>query len=64
MAEDGYEVSPEAAERLLDLHRVYLEAPPPDRAGSNRDGYDDGMGAAVDGIAADEGADPPPAGEG
>jgi hypothetical protein len=30
MAEDGYEVSPEAAERLLILHRAYLGAPPPD----------------------------------
>ena len=30
MSEDGYEVSPEAAERLLELHRAYLEAPPPD----------------------------------
>ena len=32
MAEDGFDVSPEAAERLLVLHRAYLEAPPPDRA--------------------------------
>ena len=32
MAEDGVEVSPEAAERLLLLHRAYLEAPPPDGA--------------------------------
>jgi hypothetical protein len=31
MAEDGYDVSPEAAERLLALHRTYLEAPPPDQ---------------------------------
>ena len=30
MADDGYEVSPEAAERLLLLHRAYLDAPPPD----------------------------------
>ena len=64
MAEDGYDVSPEAAERLLDLHRVYLEAPPPDQAGSMRDGYDDGPGAAVDDTPIDEGADPPPVGEG
>ena len=28
--EDGYDVSPEAADRLLLLHRAYLEAPPPD----------------------------------
>jgi hypothetical protein len=30
LAEDGFEVSPEAAERLLILHRAYLGAPPPD----------------------------------
>jgi hypothetical protein len=32
MADDGYDVSPEAAERLLLLHRAYLEAAPPDGA--------------------------------
>jgi hypothetical protein len=68
MAEDGYDVSPEAAERLLDLHRDYLEAPPPDQAGWRRDGYDDGLGAATDQLAVDampvdEHADPPPVGE-
>ena len=30
MAEDGYDVSPDAAEQLLLLHRAYLGAPPPD----------------------------------
>jgi hypothetical protein len=30
LREDGYEVSPEAADRLLLLHRAYLDAPPPD----------------------------------
>ncbi len=30
LADDGYDVSPEAAQRLLELHRAYLEAPPPD----------------------------------
>ena len=30
MADDGYDVTPEAAERLLELHRAYLDAPPPD----------------------------------
>ena len=30
LAEDGYDISPEAAEQLLLLHRVYLDAPPPD----------------------------------
>ena len=30
MTEDGDAVSPETAERLLLLHRAYLDAPPPD----------------------------------
>jgi hypothetical protein len=30
LAEEGHEVSPSAAERMLSLHRSYLEAPPPD----------------------------------
>ena len=30
LADEGQHVSPETAERLLALHRVYLEAPPPD----------------------------------
>ncbi len=30
LREDGFDVSPEAAERLLLLHRAYLDAPPPD----------------------------------
>jgi hypothetical protein len=30
LEDEGYRVSPEAAERLLALHRAYLEAPPPD----------------------------------
>ena len=30
LAEDGYDISPAAAEQLLFLHRVYLDAPPPD----------------------------------
>jgi hypothetical protein len=68
MAEDGYDVSPEAAERLLDLHRSYLEAPPPDQAGSMGDRYDDGPSAATDAVAVDaipgdEHADRPPVGE-
>ena len=27
---EGREVSPEVTERLLELHRIYLDAPPPD----------------------------------
>jgi hypothetical protein len=34
MTEDGDEVSPETAERLLLLHRAYLDAPPPDPVAS------------------------------
>ena len=30
LAEDGYDVTPEAAEQTLLLHRAYLAAPPPD----------------------------------
>jgi hypothetical protein len=30
MTEDGFDVSPEAAEQMLLLHRAYLGAPPPD----------------------------------
>jgi len=30
LSDEGHQVSPEAAERLLLLHRSYLEAPPPD----------------------------------
>lgn len=30
LADEGHDVSPEAADRLLSLHRSYLEAPPPD----------------------------------
>jgi hypothetical protein len=30
LGDEGHRVSPEAAERLLLLHRSYLEAPPPD----------------------------------
>ena len=32
MAEEGVEVSPDTADRMLQLHRAYLEAPPPDGA--------------------------------
>lgn len=34
LAEDGYDVSPEAVDRLLLLHRDYLDAPPPDGVGT------------------------------
>ena len=34
LADEGHDVSPEVAERLLALHRAYLEAPPPDEVGA------------------------------
>lgn len=40
LRDDGYEVSPEAAEQLLVLHRAYLEAPPPDGAIGQADAGD------------------------
>ena len=36
LAEDGYDISPEAAEQALLLHRAYLGAPPPDPAPTGR----------------------------
>ena len=30
LADEGWDVPPEAADRLLELHRSYLDAPPPD----------------------------------
>ncbi len=38
MTEDGDDVSPETAERLLLLHRAYLDAPPPDALESADEG--------------------------
>ena len=32
LVDEGYDISPEAADRLLVLHRAYLDAPPPDGA--------------------------------
>ena len=62
--EDGFDVSPETAERLLVLHRAYLEAPPPDGAMGDDDGspapapIDDGSVAPAEidegSVAADE----------
>ena len=41
MTEDGYDVSPEAADRILLLHRAYLDAPPPDGVGPALPGEDE-----------------------
>lgn len=40
LAEDGYDVSPEAAERLLIMHRAYLDAVPPDPVADPPDAAD------------------------
>ena len=49
LAEDGYDVSPEVADRLLLLHRAYLDAPPPDGVGSGAAaGANDSDAAAPD----------------
>ena len=37
LADEGWDVAPEATIRLLELHRRYLEAPPPDEAAPNDD---------------------------
>ena len=40
LADEGHDLSPEMAERVLDLHRAYLEAPPPDGVASELPGDD------------------------
>ena len=40
LADEGHDVSPEMAERLLALHRAYLEAPPPDEVDDAEDAGD------------------------
>jgi len=37
LADEGWDVPPEATTRLLELHRRYLEAPPPDEAAPDED---------------------------
>jgi hypothetical protein len=54
LREDGYDVSPEAADRLLLLHRAYLEAPPPDDVADQPDVED---GPAEDAPAEDAATD-------
>lgn len=57
LAEDGYDISPEAAEQALLLHRAYLAAPPPDpidaeqtvtAEGDPRAGADEPLSDALD----------------
>jgi hypothetical protein len=62
IADEGQDVSPELAARLLALHRVYLEAPPPDevddtaQAGTSPPGADPSELAADDRGRVDRGA--------
>ncbi|HET7494696.1 MAG TPA: hypothetical protein VFJ80_04550 [Candidatus Limnocylindrales bacterium] len=44
LAEEGQDITPETAERMLILHRAYLEAPPPDDPSA----LDPGSEAAAD----------------
>ena len=46
LADEGRDVSPDTAERLLVLHRTYLESPPPDEPPDEAEPY-----AAIDDIA-------------
>jgi hypothetical protein len=48
LADEGQVVSPEAAGRLLELHRRYLEAPPPDPVDAVAPTPPDAAVAAVD----------------
>jgi hypothetical protein len=41
LADEGHDVSPDTADRLLVLHRTYLEAPPPDEPDAS--GIDPGL---------------------
>ncbi|HUP54173.1 MAG TPA: hypothetical protein VM408_01595 [Methylomirabilota bacterium] len=40
LADEGQDVSPDTAQRLLALHRAYLEAPPPDEVHRSTDAED------------------------
>jgi hypothetical protein len=46
LADEGHDVSPATVERLLELHRAYLEAPPPDDPGA--EAAEPGLDAASD----------------
>jgi hypothetical protein len=47
LGEEGHDVTPEAAQRLLVLHRAYLDAPPPDAAPDQVAEASTGSGATV-----------------
>jgi len=49
LADEGWDVPPEAADRMLVLHAAYLEAPPPDDP-VDRDGPRPWLGAGPDSV--------------
>ena len=53
LADEGHDVSPEQAERVLALHRAYLEAPPPDEVRDLEDADADDARDARDASAPD-----------
>lgn len=58
LTDEGYDITPEATERLLELHRRYLDAPPPDdpgRVATGERGFDSEL-ADDDRIGIDRGA--------
>ena len=55
LADEGYDVPAEAAERLLELHRSYLGAPPPDTVNNAERAIDSEL-ADEDGIGVERGA--------
>ena len=54
LADEGYDVPAEAAERLLELHQRYLSAPPPDDFAPADDTFNSAE-RAIDSELADEG---------
>jgi hypothetical protein len=48
LADEGWDVAPEATERLLRLHRTYLDAPPPDAGPEPDASSDPGLEGADD----------------
>jgi hypothetical protein len=55
LADEGWSVPPEATERLLRLHRQYLEAPPPDAVPAETNPLlDDDSGDEPSELAADD----------
>ena len=51
LGEEGHEVSPQAAERMLELHRSYLDAPPPDAPLGQEPEESTGSGSTIDPLA-------------